>query len=143
MRQGTTPDAIALSVALGFVLGLFPLFGLPTLLCAAAAAALRLNAPAIQAVNYLVYPLQLALLAPFAQLGSRLFGHSGKMATPHVTALLHAGLGRVIQSLGGLAAHAIVGWFCISVPAGLLLYLALARTLRRRSGRMPAPSSVD
>ena len=132
LRQGTTPDAIALSIALGFVLGLFPLLGLPTLLCAVAAAVLRLNAPAIQAVNYLVYPLQLALLAPFARLGGFIFGPAGKPFAPHLSALLHAGVWRLVQVFGGFAAHAVAGWFCIAVPVGLMLYFVVARALRRR-----------
>jgi hypothetical protein len=39
------------------VLGVFPAPGCPTLLCALAALVLRLNPPAIQLVNYFVYPL--------------------------------------------------------------------------------------
>ena len=71
--RGMSPEAMALSIALGFVLGVFPVPGCPTLLCALAALILRLNGPAVQAVNYLVYPLQLALFAPFMRLGGRLF----------------------------------------------------------------------
>ena len=52
--RGMSPEAMALSIALGFVLGVFPVPGCPTLLCALAALALRLNGPAVQAVNYLV-----------------------------------------------------------------------------------------
>ena len=73
LSQGMAAEAIALSVALGLVLGVFPIFGFPTLFCTLAAAALRLNLPAIQCVNYLAYPLQFALLIPFIRLGDWLF----------------------------------------------------------------------
>jgi uncharacterized protein (DUF2062 family) len=73
LRQGVTPEKIALSLALGVALGVFPVLGSTTALCALAALALRLNLPAIQIVNYFVYPLQIALLIPFFRLGERLF----------------------------------------------------------------------
>jgi uncharacterized protein (DUF2062 family) len=74
LRQGITPQKIALTLALGGVLGIFPILGATTLLCAIAGVWLRLNQPIIQLVNYLVYPLQLALLIPFYRAGERLFG---------------------------------------------------------------------
>ena len=65
LKQGTAPEKIALSLSMGFVLGIFPVIGSTTLLCAAAAFMFKLNLPAIQLVNYFVYPLQLGLLLPF------------------------------------------------------------------------------
>ena len=74
LRQGVTPEKMALSIALGVALGLFPVLGTTTALCALAALILRLNLPAIQIVNYFVYPLQIVLLIPFFRLGEKLFG---------------------------------------------------------------------
>src|SRR5260370_419065 len=74
LRQGITPEKIALSVALGAVLGIFPVLGSTTILCAAAAFVFRLNLPAIQLVNFLIYPLQLILFLPFLRAGSRITG---------------------------------------------------------------------
>ena len=62
---GITPEKIALSVALGITLGVTPVLGSTSILCFLAAVVFRLNAPAIQLVNYFVYPLQFALLIPF------------------------------------------------------------------------------
>jgi len=117
-KQGLAPETIALCVALGFVFGVFPVFGCPTIFCLLAALALRLNLPAIQFVNYLVYPLQLALLIPFVRLGDRLL----QSATPQV-----GGVFGVLTSV----LHAIVGWFCVSVPLGLILYVFVGSALRR------------
>jgi len=71
--EGMTVEKVSLCIALGVVLGIFPVLGSTTLLCAIAALVLRLNLPAILVVNYLVYPLQLILLAPFYGVGSWLF----------------------------------------------------------------------
>src|SRR6266849_7485271 len=73
LRQGVTPEKMALSLALGGALGVFPALGCTTLLCTIVAIVLRLNLPAIQIVNYFVYPIQIALLLPFFRLGEKLF----------------------------------------------------------------------
>ena len=62
LRQGVSPRELALCLALGTTIGLIPVLGVSTLLCALAALMLRLNMPAIQLVNYLLSPLQLILI---------------------------------------------------------------------------------
>ena len=117
---GMTAEQIALSVTLGVVLGVFPVLGFPTMFCVLAALALRLNLPTLQFVNYLVYPLQLALLIPFIHMGGWLF-HSAPVASP-VAGILTATM------------HAVAAWFCVCAPAGLLLYIVLAAVLQRSGG---------
>src|SRR5436853_6256729 len=78
LRQGITPEKIALSLAFGIGLGVFPMLGSTTILCGLAAVIFRLNLPSIQLVNYFVYPLQLALLIPFFRFGEAIF------RSPHV-----------------------------------------------------------
>ncbi len=73
LKQGTTPKLIAVTIAAGIVIGVFPILGSTTLICGVFAAALRLNQPVIQLVNYLVYPVQIALLFPFYRAGEKLF----------------------------------------------------------------------
>ena len=73
LQEGMSTRKISLSIALGVALGIFPVLGSTTILCAMAAFVFRLNLPAIQVVNYVVYPLQLILLAPFYGAGSWLF----------------------------------------------------------------------
>src|SRR5689334_17974687 len=69
LRQGVTPGELALSVSLGTALGLIPVLGVSTALCALAALCLKLNMPAIQIVNYLLTPLQLVLIIPQLRFG--------------------------------------------------------------------------
>ena len=68
-----SPEKIALTIALGVVLGVTPVLGSTTLLCTAAALLLRLNLPAIQLVNGVTYPLQFVMLIPFYRLGAWMF----------------------------------------------------------------------
>ena len=100
LRQGVTPEKIALSVALGSALGVFPALGWSTTLCAIAAIVLRLNLPAIQLVNYFVYPAQIALLVPFFRWGEKLFrAPHFPISVPQIYALFHAGAWIAIKLL--------------------------------------------
>ena len=69
LSLGISPRRLALTLALGFAVGCIPVIGIPTVLCAGLALALRLNQPAIQAANYAAMPLQFALIVPFVRLG--------------------------------------------------------------------------
>ena len=111
---GLPPETIALVVTVGFVLGVFPVFGLPTILCAVAAVILRLSLPTIQLINQLSSPLQYVLLIPLTRLGAFLLREGGAW------------------NLAAATRDAIVGWFCLCVPLGLLLYLLLLCLLRWR-----------
>jgi uncharacterized protein (DUF2062 family) len=136
LRQGVTPEKIALSVALGVALGIFPLLGSTTILCALAALALRLNLPAIQIVNYFVYPLQIALLLPFLRAGEWLFGAPRlRLTAPRIYARIQAGLPGTIAELWTPLWHAMIVW-CLVAPVFVgVAYFVLAPMLRRVAGR--------
>jgi hypothetical protein len=107
---GLSSDRVALIVVLGLVLGAFPVFGCATILCGFAALALRVNSAVLQLVNQIATPVQLVLLLPLARAGSRIFG-------------AHAGF-------GGTLLNAVAGWFCLCIPAGIVLYFAILVVLR-------------
>ncbi|NJN42433.1 MAG: DUF2062 domain-containing protein [Flammeovirgaceae bacterium] len=73
LKSGTTPEKLALAVALGVVVGILPVWGISTLLCFFLAPLLKINVAILQMVNYAVYPLQLALIYPFIKTGSYIF----------------------------------------------------------------------
>lgn len=132
LRQGVTPEKIALSVALGVVLGVFPALGWTTALCAIAAFALRLNLPAIQIVNYFMYPVQLALLLPFFRFGEKLFGAKHlPISIPQMFDLIHASVWNAIRLLWTTTWHAIVAWGLLAPLAVGGIYLVLMPLLRR------------
>ena len=136
LRQGVTPEKIALSVALGAALGVLPVLGWSTALCAMAAIVLRLNLPAIQIVNYFVYPAQIALLVPFFRWGERLFrAPHFPISVPRIYALFHAGAWIAIKLLWTTIWHAIVVWGILAPFFVGLAYVILIRMLRRTIGR--------
>jgi hypothetical protein len=117
--EGHSAEKAASILAVGLVLGTFPIMGIPMVLCALASLILRLSFPALQVINQLSWPLQIALLMPCVRLGARILDFPG---------LLGASL---TLRLAGSALQAVAGWFCICVPLGIVLYFALASALRR------------
>jgi uncharacterized protein (DUF2062 family) len=125
-----SPRRLALTLSLGFAIGCIPVVGVPTLLCAGLALALRLNLPAIQAANYLVMPLQLMLIVPFVRLGGWLTDASPNRP-PLAGGLLHLSPAALALQLSGLAGQALLAWLVIAVPAVALLTFTLTVVFRR------------
>ena len=132
LLQGITPEKIALSIAFGLVLGVFPALGWTTLLCLFVALRLRLNVPAMQLVNYLAYPLQLMLLVPFIRAGEVLFRAPRlSLSLPQIFAMIHAGVWQAIKALWVATLHAIAAWALIAPLAVYSIYRLLAPVLRK------------
>jgi uncharacterized protein (DUF2062 family) len=126
LRQGITPEKIALSLAFGLGLGIFPVLGLPTILCTAAALLLRLNLVAVQLVNYLAAPLQLVLIIPFVRLGEHLVHAAPQpLSISGGLKLLAAGAVNAVIVLWGAVVHAALGWALAGPPFIYLVYLVL------------------
>jgi uncharacterized protein (DUF2062 family) len=136
LRQGVTPEKIALSIALGAVLGIFPVLGSTTILCAAAAIVLRLNLPAIQAVNFLIYPLQLILFLPFLQAGSRITGAAPvTLSMKDVFGMIKSDPWSLIKMLSTASLGAMAIWMVMSPLVIAVVYYSLVPVLRRWGSR--------
>ena len=132
LRQGVTPEKIALGVALGITLGVTPMLGSTTILCMVAAFVLRLNPAAIQLVNYLMYPVQLAMLIPFMRAGEWLFGAARNPVTlDSIRLLIQANVWHAIVTLWTATVHALVAWAILGLLAVFPIYWLLLSPLRR------------
>jgi uncharacterized protein (DUF2062 family) len=131
LQEGMSLRRISLCIALGVALGIFPVLGATTLLCTLAAFVFRLNFPAIQVVNYLVYPLQLILLAPFYGVGSWLFrGRSLPLFEENIIDVLKNDFWGSMVNLWDLTLYAVFVWMMISPFLILLLYGLLKPMIR-------------
>lgn len=136
LRQGVTPRRLALTLAIGFVVGCIPVVGLPTGICAVIALSFRLNLPAIQAANYLAMPFQVALILPLMRLGAKLIPIATKhrldlSALAHSPAQVLAHSPQLVLQAGGMAGQALFAWLLLAVPVVALLTTALTVLLRR------------
>ena len=140
MRQGVTPEKLALSLSLGTAIGLIPILGVSTALCALMAVFLRLNMPAIQLVNYLLTPLQLILIIPLLRLGELLLNAPRfPITVDSALALLSHGVIDAIRVLATAIVHATLAWIVLAPVVALLLYRILEPALRRLSPRPAEP----
>ena len=143
LGQGHTPERVALSVALGITLGLFPIFGTTTLLCVAAAVALRLNHPAIQITNQLMYPLQIPLIIVFVRLGESMLGVAPiPFSATLMMAELRANPAVLVERFGTAGLHGILGWALVAPVVVGLAYAALVPILRVASRRPATPAPI-
>jgi uncharacterized protein (DUF2062 family) len=132
LRLGTTPDELALTIALGLAIGVFPVLGTTTALCALVALRLRLNQPIIQLVNYVAYPGQLLGLIPFYRAGETLFGQPHlPLSIPVLIARFREAPLAFIANFGRIAAQGVVVWCLVALPMAVVLYFAVRPLLRR------------
>jgi len=132
LTQGITAEKIALSLAFGITLGIFPVLGSTSLLCAIAAMLFRLNLPAIQLVNWIVYPLQLMLIVPFIRAGEFLFrARPLPLSLAQMLAMVHANLLAAISALWVATLQAVSVWLLVGPLLTLILYVGLSHVVRR------------
>ncbi len=139
--QGVTPQKIALSIALGLSLGIIPVLGTTTALCAVAAIRFKLNQPVIQLVNWLVYPLQLGLLLVFARIGEWMM-HAPCMnfSLPEMLLKFRESPVKFFGQFGVTTIHGVVAWLFIAPVLTGVTYCVLAGPLK---GLATLKASVD
>lgn len=140
LSSGITPQKLALTVALGACVGVMPVLWGTSLVCALLAAKLRLNHGAVQVVNYLCYPLQIALFIPFCRLGQTLFNWGPKASTALLSQALHGHLGATVSLVGWATLRGVGAWLVTAPPLAAMLYpflkwMFLRRRLRESGGR--------
>ncbi len=151
LTQGITPEKVALTLAVGSALALFPILGTTTLLCLVAGIMLRLNQPIIQIVNALCTPLHLPAIYCMVRLGNWVFHvpseHLGIRMMNH---MLWDDPREFFEKFGMTALHAIAAWAVVApfwVLTVFLLALPVLREALRRKAVViaqttPAPPPV-
>ncbi len=134
LRQGLSPSDLALCVALGIGIGLFPVLGVSTPALTVLALTLRLNLAAIQLVSYAISPLQLALIIPFMRLGESVLGSAPQpMTISAAMELLTQGVLYAIVTLWDAIIHATLGWLLIAPICIFVTYKILVPVFTRLS----------
>jgi uncharacterized protein (DUF2062 family) len=148
LTQGITPEKIALTLAVGSALALFPIIGTTTLLCIAAGILLRLNQPIIQLVNALCTPIHLPAIFLLVRFGARLFNaHDTHMGFVNMNHMLWDDPREFLERFGETALHAVAAWAVVAPFWMIITYLlslpVLREALRRRAvaetARTPPP----
>lgn len=131
LRQGVTPEKLALSLAIGTVLGVSPILGLTTGIAFLICYLFRLNIVAMQLMNYVMYPFQLLLLLPFIRAGEVLFHQRHERITlTQIQQLVHNDATFALRLLWTSIWHAVTVWALVAPLAAFILYLVLTPVLR-------------
>ena len=139
LRQGVDPSRLALGVALAFVIGVVPVLGVSTALCAAVALAFGLNLPAMQVVNYLLTPVQLILIIPWLRFGELLANAPRFPITLESgLALLSQGVVDAVVVLGTAILHATLGWIVVAPLLAFALHRILVPVFRHMTPARPS-----
>jgi uncharacterized protein (DUF2062 family) len=132
LKIGLTPDAIALCVAVGIVVGVFPLLGTTTILAAILALIFRLNMPLIQAVNYLMAPIHLLAIYPWIRAGEYMFGRpQGHLRYKEIKYLIQSQPWEAVNTIGWDVLRAVGAW-CLAAPFMILLLYWILKPISRR-----------
>jgi len=132
LRQGLSPRDLALCLALGAGVGMFPVLGVSTPALTLIALWQRLNLAAIQLVSWLVGPVQLVLIIPFMRLGEWVLGSEPQPMTIEAgMEIISQGILQAIVTMWDAIVHASVGWILIGPLAIFVLYRSLIPVLER------------
>jgi uncharacterized protein (DUF2062 family) len=138
LTQGITPEKVALTLAVGSALALFPILGTTTLLCLLAGILLRLNQPIMQMINALCAPVHLPVIYCMIRLGNRIFHvPSEHMGIRMMNHMLWDDPREFLEKFGMTALHAILAWSIIAPFWVLIIFLfslpVLREAFRRRT----------
>jgi uncharacterized protein (DUF2062 family) len=144
LKQGVSPDQLAATLAAGTAASLCPFFGTTTGLNVAVGWRFRMNQPLLQALNYLLTPVQLVMILVYVRSGEWLWDAPPMPFNLNdvLTTFRAAPLSEFFQRFGWAGVHAGTAWL-LSVPvivAGLYYPLRpLMRQLARLNRSKPRP----
>lgn len=116
LTQGTSPQKIALGIAFGVTLGIFPIIGSTTVLALLIGIPLKLNQPVLHAFKALVYPLQWMLVLGFYRVGETLYGAPHvSLSIPTMMERFFSEPGPFFRDYGMTAVYGITVW-CLIAP---------------------------
>lgn len=137
LTQGTSPRELALTVALGAVIGLFPILGTTAIICVGVGAALKLNQAVIQAANFAVTPIHLALILVFVRSGEFLLGAEKMPFHPaQLVSEFQASPAAFMAKFGMSGLHGILAWSVFAPVAVFVIFAILNPVFHRLQSRI-------
>lgn len=131
-----SPEKMALTCALGVVVGILPIWGITTFLCLLIAPIFRINIVMLQLVHYFVYPLQLLLIIPFIKIGTYLFGvNPMPYALSELISKFKIDFWGELRQVGLAISLGVGVWAVVSIPLGLAIYFITQRLFVKWSER--------
>jgi uncharacterized protein (DUF2062 family) len=123
LTQGLTPPKIALTIAIGSAIAMFPVLGTTALLCLVVGIFMRLNQPIIQAVNIACAPIHIPFIYYSFRWGERLFGDAHtRFEFRSMMKLLREHPWQFVQDYDQTVYHAVAIWAVLAPFWALAIY---------------------
>jgi uncharacterized protein (DUF2062 family) len=143
LQQGITPKKLAVTTAMGAVLGIMPLLGVTTVIGTYLALRLRLNVALLVLIIYLMYPIQIVLYIPFMQAGLYFFEvNDFRLTLSDTLEMFRVDWFLALRKLWFANLVGILVWLLFSAPVFGLLYLTLLPLYKKFSRVKPGPAVV-
>ncbi|NCD40607.1 MAG: DUF2062 domain-containing protein [Bacteroidia bacterium] len=132
LKQGIEPKQLALTIAIGATIGISPLYGLTTIICALIALTFKMNLAAIQLANYMVYPLQLLLIIPNIRAGEWLFRSTPiPLSIEGIQNLFSESWTKGLLTFGKSILTGSAFWLLYALPLGAGIFFILLPQLKK------------
>ena len=132
LSTGITPPKLALTVALGFVIGIMPFFGMASLLCTLLGLRLKLNIPALLLICYLSGPFHVLLYLPYIQLGIWMFNADEfRFSFDEILSMLRNDWFKALSKLWLANLLGIIAWLLSGGPIMGLIYVLMLPVFRK------------
>ena len=143
LTTGITPRKLALTVALGFVIGIFPFFGIASLFCTLVGWRFKLNIPVLLSTCYLAGPFHLLLYLPFIQIGIWMFNADAfRFTFDEILNMLRQDWLDALSKLWLANLLGIIAWFLLGVPFAGFIYVLMLPVFRKFV-QVPAPKEEE
>jgi len=132
LAGGTSPDRLALAVAVGCVCGLFPIYGATTAVAGIAGIAFRANQIVVQIFNYAMYPIYFFIEFALIAVGAWVFeGDLHAYSPDGLRALFDAGWTAMLTQGARAFGQAVAVWMVLAFPTGIALKSISLAVIRR------------
>lgn len=134
LKKGLSRRSIALSMSIGLVVGVLPLFFVNTAIVAFLSILLRLNLPLALFCCYAITPLHIILFIPFIKMGEWLLSleHSFLTMDKIQSAFSESVIG-ALKELSFELAYGVMAWGVCALPAACILYYLFYAVFKSRS----------
>jgi len=128
---------VALALAVGSAVALFPILGTTTLLCVGVSICLGLNQAIVQGINALCFVIWVPCLIGQVRVGDALTGvRTQGLDVPAMIGVFRRQPAEFFHRFGTTALHAVLGWIVLAPLWALACYLVCLHPLRTISGRL-------
>jgi uncharacterized protein (DUF2062 family) len=133
LMQGTSPEQVTRTFAVGTVCSLFPFLGATTTLNLAVGLLLRMNQPILQTLNVILGPVQLVMILVYVRAGEWLWRAQGEHfnVIGMIRAFSEMTLADFLGRFGLAGWHALTAWLLTAPILAGLVYLAVRPLVRK------------